>query len=114
MPHVNIDNDQYTFRMEIMNKGELFIDGMKMSAQILADDDPERFNGQGSDIAELVRKCAWVPEKGNIDVFDEFDLTAAGLRVMKALEELGNAQGLSPALRQPTEAFRHTPAQRSA
>lgn len=90
MPTIDIANDPYRWVVEIRGGGSITVDGLELAAAV-----EEANLGETPKVGEFaaaVRSVAAI--EGDVTDAQVF---AAGLKVMEAVEDLGNARGRRPA-----------------
>lgn len=90
MPTIGIENDPYRWTVEVRGGAKITVDGLELAAALeIADLGSEPAVGE---FAAAVRTVSTI--EGEVTDSQVF---AAGLKVMEAVEDLGNARGRRPA-----------------
>jgi len=99
---INFDNDEYTFTIQIKNKGTIAVDAFEMAAKmrenLIGDENPGM-----ETIRDAIKECAWDLNGSSLNEYTDYELEAAGQKVMLGLQEVGKEQGWPQITRPPTD-----------
>ena len=92
MREINTDNDNHVFKIGIKNKGTIFVDGFELASacseleSVVNEGDPSP-----SEVANAMKNVCWCEDNGELSIFTDHELFAAGTKALLEIEKLGNA-----------------------
>ena len=92
MREINTDNDNHVFKIGIKNKGTIFVDGFELASacseleSVVNKEDPNP-----GEVANAMKSVCWCEDNGELSIFTDHELFAAGTKALLEIEKLGNA-----------------------
>ena len=92
MREINTENDDHVFKIGIKNKGTIFVDGFELASacseleSIVNKEDPNP-----GEVANAMKSVCWCEGNGELSIFTDHELFAAGTKALLEIEKLGNA-----------------------
>ena len=92
MREINTENDDHVFKIGIKDKGTIFVDGFELASacseieSVVNNEDPSP-----GEVASAMKNVCWCEDNGELSIFTDHELFAAGTKALLEIEKLGNA-----------------------